>query len=1856
MFRIGTIFILMFLSFQSFGQLDSLHFYYEVDDVNSPPGQVDVKVNVNDWESLVTVQVFFLFDSTVLKVVEVPFIDNATLPSATVLLPSPFIATSQQGEAKFNFFDFSGPSLPDSSHIFTLRFDIVGQPCDATNITIGDIGTQASQVIEVTGIDANGNLVPGVGATSNDVEFMIPGTNCNAAAPVGFTFPTLSADPGDNLCIPLVVTNFDSIDSFGGSVNWDPAVLQYTGVQGFGVPNFSSTDFNANAGDLSYSWADLNADVPSINDGGTLFEVCFDLVGAAGTSSTVVVSDMPNIISVTKSGPTASDPSVPLMFTIGAGAVSVNAPQAQTPVQFAIPGLSADAGDNICVPLNVNNFVDITDVAGSLNWNASVLQFTGVQGFNLPGFTATDFNLSQSAGGSLGFEWMHPGGMTTTLSNGDNLFEVCFDVIGAAGQSSNISIANAPTTTTVGYEGVAPAPTFTTTGNGGISVNGTTGGGTDVVFTFPDLTGDPGDNVCFPLTVTNFTSITAFNGNIMWDPSVLSYTALGNSGLPGFSPNDINVNSNTGEATFVWTEPSGFNPTTLADGSTAIELCFDVIGTSGSSTPVKLFDQTTPGGTVVGVFSQGANPAMPPTELMYTQIDGSFTVSGTPPPSNGIVFTFPDLSGSNGDNVCFPLTVTNFNNITAFNGNIMWDPSILTYTGLGTTNLPAFGDTDINVTNADGEATFVWTEPSGFNPVTLANNTTAIELCFDVIGSQNDVTTIKLFDQTTPGGTVVGVFSQGANPAVPPTEEDFTLVDGSYTVTSGGGDEVNFILGDVCIPSTASTVCVPMVVENFAMISSLDFNLMWDPAVLSFTGIDNFELTGFVPDNVNANNAASGTIIVQWFDLTTTSPVTVADGTTILDICFNVLGDLGDVSEVSMFSDPNQTEITVSQAGATPAEPTMALPFTLDNGSVSIKDDIVETFIVDVSETEVGTNDNVGCVDMIVDNFTNINSTEWHVTWDPSELCFREVTNLNPAINGLSVNNFGTGFGEGRINISWMDQSGNNLPDGSNYFTVCFDVKIDCGETAEVNITEDPDNFLPFVVTNQNAPTTSIDHDEFGGSISRVCGPIEPLTIDVNQVVTVDAGCNNSGRIFVPFSGGVAPFTCSLSGPGLSPTPSPCTSPISQNGLGAGTYTFTVNDSTGASVSGTYTLSTSAMPTLSASVTDLVCDANGNPITLGSITLSATGGTPPYTYLPGQSQTGLNAGTYRVEVQDAAGCSDVRFVTINECTPVGTPLAHSITTTSAMCNDLGSILVVPSGGVPPYQVFFSPAVSNTNAVPPGVYTVTCRDAAGNEVVATATVGEIAAAPINIFCTNNVSSNCGQGGSIDLEFVGGCAPLSCELRRFENGVLQNPIACFQGTNSLLPGMYELTVRDAIGTIQTKSFTISDNASQPVVTPIATPGGPCASDAGIINVNVSQGCPPYAVTIDGAAVSANQDIVFPPGTYTLVVSDASNNPLTFMVTVDGPTEVFDFSVVTDSCRAEVIDEVGAGPFTYSWTSQSGVDIPSANVSGPILDLMPGMDSIFFISVTDGFNCTVTQEVMIDCIAGGDDPCGPETRSMISFVGATGGMTACADNTNCSGTISATLSQAPCASNPYTITASNSIGESISIILEEPGLFTFSDLCADTYDIVVDDADGNTIVLGFPLEVVAPDPISLTLDTIACSDSDPSGSIGISVSGGVPGYTVLWENAFGEAVPGVFELTDLSEGLYFVSVTDSNDCVLSDAYDIEECVEIGNCDNLEDCPCDNSPVMSANGDGINDVLVIECDDFIGDITLGVYDRWGRLVYNNDAYNNDWNGVGLDGEELGEGAYYWVVQRLNADGTTFIDKGTVTILRNRN
>ncbi len=140
----------------------------------------------------------------------------------------------------------------------------------------------------------------------------------------------------------------------------------------------------------------------------------------------------------------------------------------------------------------------------------------------------------------------------------------------------------------------------------------------------------------------------------------------------------------------------------------------------------------------------------------------------------------------------------------------------------------------------------------------------------------------------------------------------------------------------------------------------------------------------------------------------------------------------------------------------------------------------------------------------------------------------------------------------------------------------------------------------------------------------------------------------------------------------------------------SGSYTVTVNYSgIQSQPSDPVVIAVYENPSVSlVSQSDAACNAE----TSGSIEVSASGGTAPYSYAWDHGQTGSNlsnigAGDYHVTVSDANGCQDTLSASIGE----PSALVIEETITHPTCNDSydGVVEVIVTGGIPGYTIQWS---------------------------------------------------------------------------------------------------------------------------------------------------------------------------------------------------------------------------------------------------------------------------------------------------------------------------------------------------------------------------------------------------------------------------------------------------------------------------------------------------------------------------------------------------------------------------------------
>ncbi len=154
-----------------------------------------------------------------------------------------------------------------------------------------------------------------------------------------------------------------------------------------------------------------------------------------------------------------------------------------------------------------------------------------------------------------------------------------------------------------------------------------------------------------------------------------------------------------------------------------------------------------------------------------------------------------------------------------------------------------------------------------------------------------------------------------------------------------------------------------------------------------------------------------------------------------------------------------------------------------------------------------------------------------------------------------------------------------------------------------------------------------------------------PLSSSGSQI---NIACNgtSTGSAAVSVSGGTAPYSYSWQNNG---TTLPQTT-ASVSGLSAGSYTVTITDANGCTTSRSFNLTQPAPFNTTGSQTNVSTYGGSD----GSATVSASGGTPGYTYSWSPSggtaatASGLTAGNYRVTITDDNGCTVARNYTITQ--------------------------------------------------------------------------------------------------------------------------------------------------------------------------------------------------------------------------------------------------------------------------------------------------------------------------------------------------------------------------------------------------------------------------------------------------------------------------------------------------------------------------------------------------------------------------------------------------------------------------------
>lgn len=229
-----------------------------------------------------------------------------------------------------------------------------------------------------------------------------------------------------------------------------------------------------------------------------------------------------------------------------------------------------------------------------------------------------------------------------------------------------------------------------------------------------------------------------------------------------------------------------------------------------------------------------------------------------------------------------------------------------------------------------------------------------------------------------------------------------------------------------------SQVVVPVRANNFVDLVSMQGTIHFDPAVVSYSTIEQLGLPGLSLGSFGTTQVGSGTITFSWFDADL-SGESVADSSVLFGIRFDLIGSPGDSSLVWFDDSPTLLEF-VDNSFATQG-------YQMDTGVVLI-DGQPSTFGLSLFADSVTANQNdTILVPVRVNDFNHIIGTQGTLGFDPLIADYLTVEQFG--VPGMTLSNFGeTQVDNGVLTFSWNSAgtAGSTLPDSSVLFAIKYHV------------------------------------------------------------------------------------------------------------------------------------------------------------------------------------------------------------------------------------------------------------------------------------------------------------------------------------------------------------------------------------------------------------------------------------------------------------------------------------------------------------------------------------------------------------------------------------------------------------------------------------------------------------------------------------------------------------------------------------------------------------------------------------------------------------------------------------------------
>jgi subtilisin-like proprotein convertase family protein len=600
----------------------------------------------------------------------------------------------------------------------------------------------------------------------------------------------------------------------------------------------------------------------------------------------------------------------------------------------------------------------------------------------------------------------------------------------------------------------------------------------------------------------------------------------------------------------------------------------------------------------------------------------------------------------------------------------------------------------------------------------------------------------------------------------------------------------------------------------------------------------------------------------------------------------------------------------------------------------------------------------------------------------------------------------------------------------------------------------------------------------------------EPLGMNVGGFVTQATCGGSNGAINITVNGNSPPFAFHWN-----------TGAISEDitNIPSGSYSVTVTDANNCSNIQLFSLTNISSLNIAKNITHVNCSGNNT----GAISITTSGGTPPYTFLWSNAATtedllSISAGLYTLSITDNAGCIFIDNTTINQNSQLLISLNNK---SDELCGDAnGNIDINVIGGSGSYAYHWNNNSSSQDLVnlSGGSYFVTVTDGFGCTKTANySLINNVS--NCSSYCYLDVSSFvsspdiCGSSsGGINITLSSVTPPYTVN---WSNGATTEDIS------GLLSGDYTVTVHDAAGCSDTQLINVTNNTGTLNIAGSVISEENCGNGTGAINITVAGGVMPFTFLWSNNATTEDINSVH-AGNYSVQITDGNNCVLNQSFVVSNNTGSMSATAVVTNVICGTPGEInqtisgGNGTITYHWNNNATTQDRTNLIAGTYL-----------CTITDQFGCSLIK-----------------SYTLVNQPGNLSISSSVVTNEICNnnqGAINVTVTGG---SGSYTYVWSNSATTEDLLNLNE-----------GVYSCTVSDANSCQVPTG--TLYVFNSAGNLQIQTVLITNEichNHDGAANMTVTGGTSPYTYLWSSGSTSQ-----DLMSVTAGSYTITVTDANGC---------------------------------------------------------------------------------------------------------------------